>query len=231
MSEVEKVQFPWAEIDTLLLDMDGTLLDLAFDNFFWLELVPREYARTKGMSEAEARERVHARYAAVAGTLPWYCLDHWSGELGLDVSSLKRAHRHRIRYLPRAEAFLEQARRREKRLILVTNAHRVTLAIKCEETRVDAFMDAVVSSHDYGIEKERIEFWGRLKDDQGIDPERSALLEDSLAVLTAARRFGIRHAVAIRRPDSTHATRAIDEFVAVDGVASLLDRPASNPDP
>ena len=33
----------WRAIDTVLLDMDGTLLDLRFDNYFWLELVPRKY--------------------------------------------------------------------------------------------------------------------------------------------------------------------------------------------
>ncbi|MCP4043692.1 MAG: haloacid dehalogenase, partial [Gammaproteobacteria bacterium] len=30
----------WNSIHTVLLDMDGTLLDLHFDNQFWLEHVP-----------------------------------------------------------------------------------------------------------------------------------------------------------------------------------------------
>ncbi|HBT55971.1 MAG TPA: haloacid dehalogenase, partial [Pseudomonas sp.] len=30
----------WNAIDTVLLDMDGTLLDLHFDNHFWLEHMP-----------------------------------------------------------------------------------------------------------------------------------------------------------------------------------------------
>lgn len=30
----------WQEVDTVLLDMDGTLTDLAFDNYFWQTLVP-----------------------------------------------------------------------------------------------------------------------------------------------------------------------------------------------
>ena len=30
----------WQEVDTVLLDMDGTRLDLAFDNYFWQTLVP-----------------------------------------------------------------------------------------------------------------------------------------------------------------------------------------------
>jgi GMP/IMP 5'-nucleotidase len=222
MSESEKVQLPWQEIDTLLLDMDGTLLDLAFDNFFWLDLIPREYAQASGRSLTAARDDVSARYASVVGTLPWYCIDHWSRELGLDVPALKRRHRHRIGYLPQAQAFLEHARRLAKRLILVTNAHRVTLAIKCEQTGLDAWMDAVVSSHDYGIEKEQIGFWQRLEAEQRIDRERCILLEDSLAVLVAARRFGIRHTIAIRRPDSTREPRTIEHFSAIDGVASLL---------
>jgi putative hydrolase of the HAD superfamily len=222
MSESGKVQLPWSDIDTLLLDMDGTLLDLAFDNFFWLELVPGAYARARGIPMQAAREQVMARYAPVVGTLPWYCLDHWTGELGLDLESLKREYRHRIGYLPRAEQFLQVARQRNKRLILVTNAHRVTLDIKCQQTGVDGFMDAVVSSHDYGIEKEHVAFWQRLESEQAVDPARSVLIEDSLAVLATARSFGIRHTIAISCPDTTQAPRSIEGFASVPGVAHLI---------
>ena len=222
MSAAETVQLPWAEIDTLLLDMDGTLLDLAFDNYFWQELMPQAYAAATGRPLDAARTELSARYEAVIGTLPWYCIDHWTGETGVDITALKREHRHLIRYLPRAPDFLELARRQGKRLILVTNAHRVTLSIKCEQTQVDRFMDAVVSSHDYGIEKESTEFWQKLEREQGIDPDRSLLLEDSLAVLAAASRFGVQHTIAIARPDSTRERRNISEFRAVDGVASFV---------
>jgi len=222
MSQGGKVQVPWSDIDTLLLDMDGTLLDLAFDNFFWLELVPKEYATVTGLPPEEARKRLLSRYQAVVGTLPWYCIDHWTGELGLDIERLKRRHRHRIRFLPRAREFLELARHNRKRLILVTNAHRVTLTIKCEQTGIDDFMDAVVSSHDYGVEKEQTAFWQQLRAEQAIEPERSLLVEDSLSVLKVARRFGIAHAIAIRRPDTTGEQREIGDFDAVDGIAGLI---------
>lgn len=222
MKQGGKVQVPWSDIDTLLLDMDGTLLDLAFDNFFWLELVPEQYATARGLKPAAARERLMAEYGAITGTLPWYCIDHWAGALGLDIEALKREHSHRIRYLPGAEDFLVHARQLGKRLVLVTNAHRITLSIKCEKTGVDRLMDTVVSSHDYGIEKEHAAFWQQLTEEQGIRPERSLLIEDSLAVLATARQFGIAHAIAIGRPDTTQDRRKIEDFVSVDGVANLI---------
>ncbi|HEY5665568.1 MAG TPA: GMP/IMP nucleotidase [Gammaproteobacteria bacterium] len=223
MSAAAKVQVPWSEIDTLLLDMDGTLLDLAFDNFFWLELVPREYAKSRGLEPDAAREEILERTGAVAGTLPWYCIEHWSAEFGLDIESLKREHSHRIRFLPGATDFIAFARRLGKRLVMVTNAHQVTLSIKCDRTGVGDLMDVVVSSHDYAIEKERHAFWQRLSDEQRIEPERSLLVEDSIAILRTATSFGIRHAIAIRQPDTTREPRAVEEFTAVDGVASLIE--------
>jgi putative hydrolase of the HAD superfamily len=223
MSQCGKVQVPWSEIDTLLLDMDGTLLDLAFDNFFWLELVPQEYAKVAGLDAPTAKAQILSRYEAVTGTLPWYCVDHWAGQLGLDIESLKRAYSHRIGYLPGATEFLRFARDQGKRLILVTNAHRVTRAIKCERTGVDTWMDSVVSSHDYGVEKEQPGFWHKLEKEQRVRPDRSLLIEDSLAVLATATQFGIAHGIAVSRPDTTRALREIEDFSAVESVANLID--------
>jgi HAD superfamily hydrolase (TIGR01509 family) len=222
MSESEKVQVPWSEIDTLLLDMDGTLLDLAFDNFFWLDLVPEEYARSTGLTLEAAREAVSSRTESIVGTLPWYCVDHWTAELGLDIAALKHRHRHRIRYLPGAREFLRRAQGLGKQLILVTNAHHMTLRIKCEQTGIDTWMDAVVTSHDFGIEKEQPAFWHDFAARFQIEPSRSLLLEDNLTVLGSARDFGIRHAIAIRQPDSTKGERDVEGFAAIDGVHSLI---------
>jgi 5'-nucleotidase len=212
----------WDVIDTVLVDMDGTLLDLAFDNFFWLEVVPQSYASLHGLPLDDARERLAPRFAAVAGTLPWYCLDHWSRDLAIDIKALKRAHRHRIRFLPGAPEFLAAVRRRGKRLHIVTNAHRDTFAVKAEQTGIDALVDGVVCSHDLAAPKESVAFWQELERREPFDRTRTLLIEDSLAVLAAARAYGLAHTVAIRRPDSRLPARTIADYAAVDGVADLV---------
>jgi len=212
----------WSSIDTVLVDMDGTLLDLAFGNYFWLDVVPEGYARKHGLTLAESRATLAPRFAAKVGTLDWYCLDHWTRDLGLDLKTLKREHRDHIRFLPGAPEFLAAVRRRRKRLCIVTNAHRDTFEVKAEHTGIDQLVDGVVCSHDYAAPKESAEFWRALERHEPFDRNRTLLIEDSVAVLAAARSHGVRHTVAIRRPDSRQPPRTIEGFVAVDGVAELV---------
>lgn len=212
---------PWDDIDTVLVDMDGTLLDLAFDNFFWLELVPRTYAAQRRLPEEQARRELLQAYRALEGSLAWYCIDHWTDALGIDLRALKWQHRDRIRYLPRATEFLAMVRARGKRLLLVTNAHREVLAVKVERTGLDREVDEMVSSHDFRAPKESVEFWQRFADGGRFDTQRTLLVDDSLSVLAAGRRFGLRHTLAIRCPDSSQPPREITEFPAVDGVHAL----------
>lgn len=212
----------WERIDTVLVDMDGTLLDLAFDNLFWLETVPERYAELNGLELHAARAWVNSRSAEIAGTLPWYCLDHWSRDLRMDVRALKHSQRHLIRFLPGAPEFLASVRARRKELLLVTNAHRETFAVKAKQTGIDRLVDAVVCSHDLRAPKETAEFWHALQRHRPFDVARSLLIEDSVAVLAAARAYGVRHTLAIRRPDSRLPARSITEFPAIDGVLDLV---------
>lgn len=222
MSQVATYVVDWDEIDTVLVDMDGTLLDLAFDSFFWLEVVPQSYASLHGLAVDDARERLAPRFDAVAGTLSWYCLDHWTRDLGIDLKALKRTHRHLIRFLPGAPEFLAAVRRRGKRLRIVTNAHRDTLAVKADQTGIDRLVDGVVCSHDLAAPKENVAFWQELTRREPFDRKRTLLIEDSLAVLAAARAYGLAHTLAIRRPDSRLPARTITRYASIDGVADLV---------
>ncbi len=216
-----QIALPWHRIDSVLLDMDGTLLDLNFDNHFWLEFVPRRYAQRHGLTLAEAKRKLLPRFDALQGKLAWYCLDYWSRELALDLSGLKAEVADLIRILPHVTDFLEAVRRTGKSLWLVTNAHPDALALKLERTCLRVFFDHIVCSHHYGYPKEDRRFWQHLKRELPLVPERTLMIDDSVAVLEAAAEFGIAHLVAVTRPDSRLPPRAVDGFPAVEDLGAL----------
>ena len=212
----------WSLIDTVLLDMDGTLLDLRFDNWFWQELIPEHYGAANGMTAGDAWEVIAPHFAATHGTIQWYCIEHWTREFGLDIAAIKRAAQARIRYLPGAEEFLVRLGASGKRRVLVTNAHPETLAIKNLQLGLTAHFDAWYSTHAFGMPKEHGGLWPRLQAEVGFDRERTLFVDDSLPVLEAARDFGIRWIRAIRCPDSGRAPQATGSHAAVDRIAELL---------
>lgn len=219
---MKSLMLSWKRINTVLLDMDGTLLDLRFDNHFWLEYMPRRYAEIRNLATELARAELLERYRSVEGTLDWYCLDYWSRELDMDVMKLKREVKHLINIHPHAMEFLEKARNAGKRVLLVTNAHPDSLSLKMEETCLQSFFDAIVSSHSLGFPKEHVDFWPRLRECEPFDPARTVLVDDSLSVLRAAHVYGIAYLISILRPDSTHPPRVAAEFPAIHDFSDLL---------
>ncbi|MFM1897513.1 MAG: hypothetical protein RLZZ385_2587 [Pseudomonadota bacterium] len=203
---------PWHQIDTVMFDMDGTLLDLHFDNYFWQDYLPRTWAASCGMDEQEAIDHLHGRYTQLRGTLDWYCLDFWARELQLDVAELKKTVRHKIAIRPRVETLLEKLRSHDKRLLLITNAHPQALALKLTETGIGGHFHNTISSHSLKLAKENHGFWAALQGLEPYDPQRTVLIDDSLPVLRQAEREGIRFLYAIHQPDSQQAPVAAAEY-------------------
>jgi len=212
----------WSAIDTVLLDMDGTLLDLRFDNWFWQELIPRRYAAANGLEVAEAQVLLARRFVAVRGTLQWYCIEHWTRELNLDIGGIKREALAQVSFLPGAQEFLTRLKASGKRRVLVTNAHPRTLAIKNERVALTQYFDACYSSHPFDAPKENAAFWPRLAAREEFSPQRTLFIDDSLPVLESARVYGIAHLRAVRCPDSGAPPQATGGFASINGVAELL---------
>lgn len=213
---------PWSQIHTVLLDMDGTLLDLRFDNYFWQELVPERYAAKYALTLQQAQHDVAARTQAMHGTLHWYCLDYWTQVLGLDIALLKREAAHLIAVHPYVTEFLAALRTANKRVLLVTNAHQNSLALKMEKTQLAGHFDAVICAHDLGLAKEHPQFWPRLQEIEAFDPAATLLVDDNLAVLHSAQQYGLAYLLAVACPDSAGPQHASEYFPTLEDFSQLL---------
>lgn len=212
----------WAAIDSVFLDMDGTLLDLHFDNHFWREHVPKRYAEARGLAPEEAKAELMGRYRDIEGTLEWYCVDHWSRELGLDIALLKQEVEHLIAVHPHVIDFLEALAQQGKRRVLVTNAHQKALELKMMRTRLAGRFDRIICAHDLLIAKEAPGFWTRVQAIEPFDLARTLFVDDSPSVLHAARDYGFHWLVAVLEPDSRGPRREIADFPAIRNFAELL---------
>ena len=214
---------PWGDIDTVLLDMDGTLLDLHYDNHFWLEHLPQRYAELHGISRAMADLELTPLFERNAGQLQWYCLDFWSTELKIPVRELKLETANLIALRPDADTFLAAIKQAGKRVIMITNAHRDSLSLKMERIELAPYFERLISSHDYGYPKESPAFWDALQADIGFDPARSLFIDDTLPILRSARDFGVAHLLAVKQPDSQKGPKDTAEFAALGDYRELLE--------
>ena len=212
----------WNDIDTVLLDMDGTILDRHFDDHFWLEHVPHTYARKFQVPLAEAKEKLYALFRAQEGTLNWTDLDYWTEQLGLDIPLLKREVDHLIAVHPFVTEFLLFLKRSGKGIYLVTNAHSKTLRLKMRKTRLGPYFTGIVSAHDVGLPKEETAFWGKLRKFIPYDPARALLGEDSEANLATAHSYGIRYLIYVSRSSSALPARHSDIFSSINYFNQLI---------
>jgi 5'-nucleotidase len=212
----------WQEIDTVLLDMDGTLIDLHFDNYFWQRLVPERWGQERGMPLEKARQELAPVFAAVAGTLDWYCIDYWSEQLGLDILALKNEIADKVCWRADSRPFLEALRRSGRQLYLFTNAHPQSLALKIQRTALDRYLDGLYSTHEFGTSKEHQSCWQALHAQLNFDPARTLFIDDSQRILLAAGTFGITHLLGILNPDSQQPHQQFDAIPAISNYGQLL---------
>ena len=211
----------WSKISTVLLDMDGTILDLHFDNYFWQQHLPLRYSELKTVSLEQAKKELNKQYEEVSGTIAWYCLDYWAEKTQLPINELKREVQHLIQLRDDARDFLVKLKEQGYDVVLVTNAHPDSLSLKIERTRLDAYFDTLYSTHEFGVSKESQSLWSKLQQKHGFENHSTLFIDDSISILDSAKKFGIEHLVAVANPDSKKGTREINDYPSITDFSQL----------
>ena len=201
--------------------MDGTLLDLHFDNYFWREYLPLKWGELNKLDTSTAKEQLMNQLHSRTGTLSWYCLDFWSEQLDMDVLALKADIRHLIRERPATLEFLQYLTKIGKQKALVTNAHQDLIDMKFESTAIGQHFEHVYCAHQFGFPKEDERFWDELLAVFPFNPATTLLIDDNYVVLHSAKNWGIRHLLTIAQPDSQMPKRESGEFTAIESFLDL----------
>lgn len=211
----------WSNIDTVLLDMDGTLLDLRYDNHFWNEALKLHFAEHHNISVNEAELWLQNEFKKVAGTLNWYCLDYWEQKLALPIRELKNRTANLIVMRPDTSAFLQGLQQADKDVALITNAHPDALALKNKHVPLQQLCPQQFSTHQFGYCKEFQELWQGLQAEFPFNPERTLFIDDGEHILDSAREFGIQHTIGIANPDSGLAAKTFARHAAISSFTEL----------
>ncbi len=212
----------WENINTVFLDMDGTLLDLQFDNNFWLNFVPLAFSRKEKISLDKAKEICTQKFKKISGTLNWYSIDYWTSELNIDIDKLQESQSSKISMLPDVKLFLDLLKSANKKRILVTNAHKKSISLKMKKTKLNEKLDLLISSHDIGFAKEQSDFWKVFYQLEPYDKDKVLFIDDNLEVLSAAKKQGINNLLAISRPDLSKPVKNIENFKSIIEFSELI---------
>ncbi|MGR6980049.1 HAD family hydrolase [Testudinibacter sp. P27/CKL/0425] len=152
----------WDQIDTVLFDLDGTLIDLHLDAYFWKELVPQRYAAQMAIDPAQSRHKLKQLYRDIEHTMQWYDIDHWANALNLPIREMQREHVVHTQVRSGVYPLLEKLNRQGKRLIMLTDSHPFSLQVKLENCELAPHFAHLVSSHEFQKPKMDAGLWVQL---------------------------------------------------------------------
>ena len=220
-SDSKEILLPWDELDTILLDMDGTILDLNYDNHVWNQALPCAYAEKHSIDETAARSRLTGHMQEIHGTIDFYSFPYWAQYTKLDIKALHRDFTELIQFRPGAKAFLKWARANKKNTIIATNAHPESIQIKNEISALFKHVNHITSSHQYGCPKETTEFWERLQTEHQFDKAKTIFIDDNAPVIDSSKNYGVAYNLIVAKTDSQKPLKTNLGYPAFDHYAEI----------
>lgn len=207
------------DIECLLIDMDGVVLDNTYDNNFWQNQIPSVLSKKKNISFDDAKRLAIQIFNFKKNTKDWYDLDYWSNMLGIDIEAEKRSDESlsRIRLYDNVVDTLSELKK-HTRLILITNAHRKTLNIKLEKFNIEPYFHEMICAHELYYVKEDLQLWYMLRSKYKLNFDRTVLVEDTINNINVALSAGISSAIYV----GVEEFKQSDKILKLDSINQLL---------
>lgn len=210
-------QMDWDQIQTVMIDMDGTLIDLCFDHVIWNHALPQQLAQKRGISPKEAHDLLYSEYRPPF-PIDFYSIDAWARKTGLDLMQIHKDTSHLLQYRPGAIQFLEFLKARKLRVVIATNCHPKSFELKDSILNIRSKVDAVYSSADFGVAKDEVEYWDCVEQIESFPRSHTLFIDDAQPILDTGWEAGIGHLMTIKQPNclipavSTFFHPVIDDF-------------------
>ncbi|MBE2893621.1 GMP/IMP nucleotidase [Spirabiliibacterium falconis] len=216
-------KYDWAQIDTVIFDLDGTLIDLALDYQFWKEIVPTTYSATHAVPDAASQALLNEHYSRIEHSMQWYDVDYWADTLQLPIRTMLHLHAKNLKVRSNAETLLRTLQTAGKQLILLTDSHPYSLQEKLARCDLEPYFHHILSSHQFQHPKMTDALWQAIFAEYHINPDRTLLLDDMQPVLDCARNNGVKFTLGIETPNSLSDAKTFDQHDSISDFAQLLD--------
>ena len=206
----------------ILSDLDGVILDLAYDKKFWELWLPEQVTRQTNKSIEEAKAEIMTEIDIQRGTLNFYDLNYWDDLLNVDCMQIFQEKEERCSYLAGSYEALQRLSTLKNPKYILTNGDPRIQEYKAETQNFLEFFDSIFYSMHAGYPKESKEFWALARHNLNLEFEDAIFIDDDLKVVSAAAKAGIKQVAWITQGKNRILQNRVETFASLADLVSTI---------